>query len=590
MLVVRRDMACGVGNHGAEETTLIARSFNSLLVGAGALALIGASSVLSAQPQRRPPDPNAKFMLVEVFRANGLPDKDLGEKASDEMRKRIGREISSKDVYLVPKEEMIGILEASGFPSDVPLEPHDARALAAQLRADEYITGTATKIDTGYTVSASLVLTRDNSLVQPLGTASAKKLGDAIELLGKELAVARAQLAHEQRCVNFARENKFAEAATAAREGIAAYDKAVLARVCLANVMVAQDANNEELLKLSREIVDLSPRSRPGLAIKAQAFRGLDMQDSAITTLTTMLATNPGDARLQKDVIDAITAFGNPRIARPIVEEAVAMNPGDAELLRLRWLILLAVSDFKEAFDAGDDLVRLDTAFADTTFFLKTAAAYSADSQPQKAAELAARGVAKFPDHPGLNRDLVVNLRATGQNQQALEVLQRATSSGVEVEQATLLRLLLTRDVGGDDAAVPLIRQMAASGDSSGGPIMLSIANALFQKASASKLPADFGTAITAAAYADSITSGEQRAQAKFIYGAANLYGAQYQIQEAAAARDCETVKKNKEMLLEAQINLPAGGAFAPQQVPQLMAAVMQVDAYADQVIPVICK
>ncbi len=133
------------------------------------------------------------------------------------------------------------------------------------------------------------------------------------------------------------------------------------------------------------------------------------------------------------------------------------MNPGDAELLRLRWLILLAVRDFKEAFEAGDDLVRLDTAFADTAFFLRTAAAYAADSQPQKAAELAARGVAKFPDHPGLNRDLVVNLRSTGQNQQALEVLQRAISSGVEVEQASVLRLLLTRDVGGDDAAIALV-------------------------------------------------------------------------------------------------------------------------------------
>ncbi len=86
------------------------------------------------------------------------------------------------------------------------------------------------------------------------------------------------------------------------------------------------------------------------------------------------------------------------------------------------------------------------------------------------------------------------------------------------------------------------------------------------------------------------MSKGEQKAQAKFIYGAANLFGGQLQLQEAAQARDCEKVKKIKEMLLEAQINLPAGGAFAPQQVPQLMGAVMQADQYTDQVIPVICK
>lgn len=577
---------------------MIARSFNSLLVGAGALALIGASSVLSAQPQRRAPDPNAKFVLVEVFRANGLPEKELGEKASDEMRKRIGREISNKEVYLIPKEEMVGILEASGFPSDVPLEPHDVRALAANLRADEYITGTATKIDTGYTVTANLVLTRDASLVQPLGTVSSKKLNDAIEVLGKELAAARAQLPAEQRCVNLARELKYDEAAAAAREGIAAYPKAVLARICLANVMVAQDASSEDLLKISREIVELNPKSRGGLSIKAQAFQGLNMPDSAITTLTTLLATNPGDARLQKDVIDAITAFGNPRIARPIVEEAVAQNPGDSELLRLRWLILLAVTDYKEAFEAGEDLVRLDTAFADTAYFLKTAAAYAADSQPQKAAELAARGVAKFPDHPGLNRDLVVNLRSTGQNQQALEVLQRATAAGVEVEQAGVLRLLLTRDVSGDDAAWDVAKQVVASGDTaSAAPVVLTIANARFQAASGrfrqdsaiNSIP-EFDVAIASAAYADSVSKGETKAQAKFLFGAANLYGAQSRIMGGATTSNCDMVKKGKDMLIESQINLPAGGSFAPEQVPQLMASVMQLDAYADQVIPVICK
>jgi hypothetical protein len=569
---------------------LLARSLNSLLVGAGALALVGASSVASAQPQRRPPDPNAKYVLVEVFKANGLPDKNLGEKASDEMRKRIGREISSKEVYLIPKEEMVAILEASGFPSDVPLEPHDVRALAAQLRADEYVTGVATKADTFYTVKANLVLTRDNSLVQPLGEASAKKLNDAIELLGKEMKAARAQLGPEQRCVNLAREQKYSEALAAAREGIEAYDKAVLARVCMANVMAAQNASNEELLKISREIVDLSPTSRNGLALKAQAFRGLDMQDSAVTTLTSLLATNPNDAKLQKDVIDAITAFGNPRIARPIVEEAVARNPGDADLLRLRWLILLAVRDYKEAFAAGEDLVRLDTAFADTTYFVRTAAAYAADSQPQKSAETAARGVAKFPDNAGLNYTLVAALRGSGQNQQALEVLQKATAAGIAVEDAGLLRVTLTNDLGDSEGALRLARESFAKGDSGPAVVVLSIGNGLYQKAVASKVPEDFDAAISVIALADSVNKGEQKVQAKFLFGAANLFAGQYRITGGAEARNCEMVKRGKDQLVEAQINLPAGGQFQPQAVPQLMGLVMQLDGYADQVIPTICK
>lgn len=568
----------------------MARSFHSLLAGVSTLALFGVSAAMSAQPAPRPPHPDAKWMLVEVFKAGGLPEKDLGGKAADAMRRRIGREFSNRQVHLIPKEEMKGILEASGFPADVPLEPHDARALASQLRADEYITGHVIKNDTSYTVDAQLVLTRDNSLVQPLGEFTTKKFDQAIEQLASELKLAREQLVFEQKCVNSARSREWDAAAAAAKEGIEAYPKAVLARVCLANVMVEQKASNEDLLAISREIVDLSPTSRNGLALKAQALRALDMQDSAITTLTTLLATNPNDARLQKDVIDAITAFGNPRIARPIVEEAVARNPGDADLLRLRWLILLAVRDFKEAFDAGDDLIRLDTAFADTTYFNRTAAAYAADSQPQKAAETAARGVAKFPTNGSLNYTLVAALRSSGQLQQALEVLNKATSGGVDVEDAGLLRVTLMKDLGDNDGALATARDLIAKGDSSPAIVVLSLGNTLYQAASQSKVPTDFDKAIEVLAFAEQVNKGEQKVQAKFLFGASHLYAAQYRLVAAQESKNCAEIKKGQESLVEAQINLPAGGAFAPEAVPQYMGVAAQLDGFATSLAAAYCK
>jgi tetratricopeptide (TPR) repeat protein len=567
----------------------MARSFHSLLAGAGSLALLGLSATLSAQPAPRPAHPDAKWMLVEVFKADGLPERDLGGKAADAMRRRIGREIPSKEVYLVPKEEMKAILEASGFPADVPLEPHDARALASQLRADEYITGEVTKNDTSYTVVANLVLTRDNALQQPLGEFTTRKYDEAINMLAAELKLARAQLPHEQRCINAARQQQWDAAAAAAREGIAAYGDAVLARVCLANVMVQQKASVQERLAIAREITDRAPKSRPGLAIKAEAFREMDMQDSAIATLTTMLVTNPNDARLQKDVLDAITAFGNPRIARPYVEEAVARNPGDSDLLRLRWLILLAVRDFKEAFEAGEDLVRLDTAFADTTYFIRTAAAYAADSQPQKASETAARGVAKFPDNGSLYYTLVAALRTAGQTQQALEVLNRATSGGVDVEDAALLRATLLKDLGDTDGALTAIRQSMSSGDSSAAVVALAIGNELYQKAAADST-IGFDRAIDVLKFAGEANRGEQKVQATFLYGAANTLAARSLVQRAAAGRNCEEARKSKDYLVEAQISLPAGGAFAPQQAQQLIALAMQLDGFADQVIAAVCR
>jgi alkylation response protein AidB-like acyl-CoA dehydrogenase len=78
--------------------------------------------------------------------------------------------------------------------------------------------------------------------------------------------------------------------------------------------------------------------------------------------------------------------------------------------------------------------------------------------------------------------------------------------------------------------------------------------------------------------------------QAKFLYGAANTLAARTLVQQAAAARDCAGARKSKDYLVEAQINLPAGGSFAPQQAQQLIPLAMQLDGFADQVIAAVCK
>jgi hypothetical protein len=232
-------------------------------------------STVSAQ-YNRVPDPNAKRVMVAVFRSG---DKGLGVQAADAVRSRMGSEFPFKQVYVLPKQDITATLEASGFPVTEALEPHDQKALATLLRADEYITGIATKTPTGVKVEAYLVLARDNALVQPLGTYDVKGMGDASSGIAKELKEARKQLEFEQKCINAARQQQYDAAIAAAKEGIAAYPKATLARICWANVLVTQKAPAAQQLELAKEIVNLDPKSRPGLAILAQSYR--DTQESA---------------------------------------------------------------------------------------------------------------------------------------------------------------------------------------------------------------------------------------------------------------------------------------------------------------------
>ncbi|MGZ8469958.1 MAG: hypothetical protein ACXW61_10375, partial [Gemmatirosa sp.] len=105
--------------------------------------------------------------MVGVFRS---ADKTSGVQAADAIRTRISQDLTAKQLWVLPKNDIVANLEASGFPTNEALAPHDARALAQILRADEYIVGNVVRDSAGMRVDAFLVMTRDNRLVQPLGS------------------------------------------------------------------------------------------------------------------------------------------------------------------------------------------------------------------------------------------------------------------------------------------------------------------------------------------------------------------------------------------------------------------------------------
>jgi len=563
----------------------------------GALLVPSALSGQNGIPpsgMNRVPDPNAKRVMVTVFKATSTPAdrNNVGVQAAEALRSRITSEFPFKQVYVLPRAEINQYLEASGFPTTEALAPHDAKALASLMRADEYVTGTATRTPTGFKIEANLVLARDAALVQPLGSYEGPKMDDAARQLSKEMKAARAQLDFEQKCVNSARDKKFDAALEFAKQGVAAYPKATLARICQMNVMVEQKASNEDLLAISKEIVAIDPRSRPGLARLAESYRQLNQQDSAVVTLTRLLATDPTNPRLQKDVVETLAAIANPAIARPVIDTAVAMNPGEPDLLRLRWLILFAVKDNKAAYAQGEELIRLDTSFADTTYYYKTSAALQTDSQFQKAAETAAKGLQKFPGHPTLTYMQVVTLMQAGQSQQALEALDKATAAKIAVENAGYIRMQLLTALNRTEEILPAAKELIAAGDTSTNLRLqiLKIGDDKRKAAVTAKSAEGHDEAIKIFAYADSVSKGTEKARAGFLMGATYVTYAHLKLTEAIEKKSCESAKKAKDYLAEAQINLPKGGATYADALRQLMGQVMQLDPQADEVVKQVCK
>jgi tetratricopeptide (TPR) repeat protein len=200
--------------------------------------------------------------------------------------------------------------------------------------------------------------------------------------------------------------------------------------------------------------------------------------------------------------------------------------------------------------------------------------------------------MAKFPGNGSLVYEQIVTLRSAGQNQQALEALDKAIAAKQPVEGASVLRITLLKDLGKADEVLPAIKAAIASGDTTANLRVLALqaGNEAYRKAAASKSLDDFTSAVDILKYAESVSPNNLKPQAQFLLGATYVQFGQAKLSAADAAKSCPLTKEAKDLFVEAQIMLPRGGSFAPDQMRTLMGAVMQLDPAADARIKAYCK
>jgi tetratricopeptide (TPR) repeat protein len=365
--------------------------------------------------------------------------------------------------------------------------------------------------------------------------------------------------------------------------------------------MFETKATDEAQLAMAEEILAIDSRSRRALSIAGDIYRRRNVanpRDTAnankmIQAYTGLIAADPTNTRLVDDVTKAIAGAGNPGVALPIIRKAVEENPGDAALMRTQFLVELAARETKAALRTGTELAALDTAMADTSYFFRMAAAYQADSQPAKAAEEIAKGVAKFPENASL---LVVSAqaqRAAGQTQQALETLKKALALDPNVEKGNLqmAQIYYTDMKKADSAYAALVLARKGADSTLVGDVALSFGNTAQRELKAESPELDYTNTINFLTFADAnATSPERRQQAKFLIGAVSVKHGQALLKAGADTRNCPLVKQAKEQFVVAQVNVPAGGRFAPQAAGQLMQALAQLIPAAEQTEKAVCK
>jgi len=540
---------------------------------------------VGAQIPGRGPNPSAPKLMVSIFKSS---QKQLGADAADAVRGRISDEISQRALTVFTKQQIDGVLEASGYPVTEALMPMDAFTLAKQMRADVYIEGTVTKTATGYSIDAQVMLGRDMQMVQPLGTFDGNKLDNAADKLARSFgAVYEKTFETEKRCRLNVTDHKGADAVREASAGIAAYGQSTWMRYCLLNSLKDQKRPAVEILKVVTEILAIDPRSKIALTEAVAQYDATGDKDKKIQTLQALYASDPTNSRLGS------------QIANELAAEKMAMeNPGDVSLMKTLFNIEAAQNDTKAMAKLGEEMVKIDTSLADQAYFEKMTAAYASDSNFQKAAENAARATAKFPKVSTLWMARGQLENKIGQTQPAVESFKRALALDPTLGTARLQIINSYIEESRFDSAAVGVREFikvakTADDTSFAASFAIKIGNSL--NSAAAKLDPKTIVAYKAALpmllFADSLAKDRAgKARAKFLIGYVNFSILQIAAIDAPKTKSCELAKIAKEALFEVQTNLPAGGSVNPEGTRQIMAALPQYEGAVANQVKSFCK
>jgi tetratricopeptide (TPR) repeat protein len=560
-----------------------------------AVMLLGGFPASSVAQLTRPPDPNAPMLVVVTFSSK---DKKTGVDFAETVRDKIGSDVSYRDLQQQTKANIDATLQASGYDLTAALTEGDANLLAKTMRADFYIEGTINKnaAGTGFTSEAWMVLTYDQNQVQPLGTFDGNKVGDVASQISKAFQAANKVYKESKDCRAARRENRYADAMTAATSGIAKYPKSTILRVCEMATLVDQKKPPADVLKLAAEILTIDPKSKVALQAEVDAYDQLGDKDKKIETLSALLAADPTNVKLQQTVVYEYAQSGKYDIGLKVIKQAVEANPGDVGLEKLEWQLLYATKDYKNMVKIGDDMIKTDTSFADTTYFDRTIDAYRTDTAWARAAEVASQATKKYPkraDYWAQRGQLELK---SGQTQQAVASFKRALDIDPKTPGARLLIIQSLLDANAYDSAMVAIREAKAFGEDGNtlGGMAITVANHYFRFVNdslnhAKTLP-NLQKVLVYLYYGDSLTTDRTAKNgAKFLMGLSHYFIASIMIADVQAQKSCDGAKQLQDILISSSGELPVGGATNPDIVKQLMPAVQQMAVSADQMVKVYC-
>jgi tetratricopeptide (TPR) repeat protein len=541
-----------------------------------AISAITAPHIVRAQARGQQPDATTpRILIATCHTATASP---LGVDVAEALRSRVQSENSVRQLYVLSRNDINNYLTSSGYKADSALSVSDLKELAKLMRADEILDCTGAKTSSGVHVDSRLMLARDVSLAQPLAGVDARDAGDAAKRVEKELTDARKALPEYRRCETALRDQKWPEAAAAARAGLAKDPNSTLSQLCLMSAYQYGKSGPDSVLRVAEAIMRSDSANALAMRNAVDAYTQKGDTAKAVQTMVRLARVDPS---VRPTLLTLLGAMNKPELALPIANEMLQDNPGDPQLLRMRFLLLASAKDYKKALTAGEDWMKADTAAATAELYTRMIAIASADSQPQVASQYAARAVQKFPTRADLYMLYAQTLRKSGQLQQSLDAAKRAVAIDPKVENGVAFVLVTYGELKQTDSALAWARQIVAKGADKAavGQGLLPIVGVAVKAAqdTAGKDAAAMRQAwMNAYSLSSTVDTIAPSPQLKLFVGLSSFQVGLNALQNLNKSRSCADAQLADDMWSASQIALPQAAAYDRNTAGQLMGAIQQ--------------
>jgi len=548
-------------------------------------------------PSQRGGQPRAEtpYVLVTAFHA---ANKVLAVEAADEFRTRLQGEHSAQELFVITKSTAEKTLEASGYPVDSALSAVDLVELGKQLRAEYIVDGSVTKAGKGDAVHVQVSFlnkTGTQVLTQPLPAVDAKDVGEAAKLTERNLTDALKQMAPYRACIASLRAGNYDEAAASARQGIAAYANAALARICLLNAYSSsKKAPVDSIISVANQILALDSTSMLALANLAEAYGAKDDKQKELETYERMYGLDLTNRDVMRILIAKYSAT-QPEKAIVLIDKWLADNPADAEMLRNKWLLQLKLGRFKVAMETGEALAKLDTAAATQDYWDRMIGAAQGDSNNAKIIEYAGKASQKFPKVVSYPLLLSQTYRKESKLPEALRAARAATTIDPKDPRGWLLAFMSAKDMNQPDTAVAIAKSGIAAGADKEqfSAALLQIVGPIVKAAQDSRERADWEKALSAS---QSFDAAVPSPTSKFYLGLSSFYVGLDALQNAqklggdkgkdakeSRMKACAEAKLADDMWTNATIAMTSGGGggYNKEGATSVMGVIQQ---YTDNV------